>query len=298
MGFKTLQPEFAYMNYLDNAVYSIQSTVTITSNFSNESYLYDNDSSKQAEVTTPSYPEVVEVDFGQLRTMSLVKLLNHNLEDFLIEVFDGNDWSTYTDDAGVQASFSTYTNDYYSGYRSPGEGSLLVTHAGDFLLTTSGILGVDTNAKFSKIRLTINSTQDGSEPKIGEFYAGARAVKFDIGKVLDFDETAVDFRRNVLSSWRGKAFSTRSVGTYGAQMIFRVTDYDEYTFLETFTKDGGLYTFFPTSTLYGETISPSFSHNDIYLVQSVSDWRAKPWGLSAKQQITIKLLESDYVPNS
>ena len=298
MGFKTLQPEFAYMNYLDNAVYSIQSTVTITSNFSNESYLYDNDSSKQAEITSPSYPEVMEVDFGQLRTMSLVKLLNHNLEDFLIEVYDGSAWSTFTDDTGVQASFSSYTNDYYSGYESPGEGFLLVTDTGDFLSTTSGLLEVDTNEKYSKIRITINSTQSGANPKIGEFYAGARAMRPDIGKVLDFNENSPDFRRNVLHSWRGKAFSTRSVPTFGANLVFRVTDYAEYKFLETFTKDGGLYTFFPTGTLYGESISPSFSFNDIYLVQSVADWRAIPWGLSAKQQITTKILESDYVPNS
>lgn len=297
MTFKTLQPEFAYMNYGDNAVYGSQATVTITSNFDDESKLYDNESDEQADIASPSYPEVIEFDFGTLRTVSLIKLLNTNFKSFKIEVYDGSVWSTYVGDDGVQADFSNYSKSYYSSYKTPGEGYLLVTDAGDFLETTSGKLLVS-STRYSKARITVNSTQDSSTPKLGEFYVGARAMRLTIGKALDFEEMAIDFRKNTMSSYQGKAFTTRSLTTYGANIRFRVTDFEEYRFLEDLTKLGGLYTFFPTGTEYGLDISPSFDTSDIILVQSDSDWRARPWGVSAQQQINIKILESAYVPSA
>jgi len=81
-------------------------------------------------------------------------------------------------------------------------------------------------------------------------------------------------------------------------MLMRVTDYEEYRFLEDFSKLGGLYTFFPTGNDAGAEVSPAFTYNDIWLVQSDADWRAIPWGMNAKQQISTRLMESAYVPTS
>lgn len=289
MGFETLTPEFCYMNYSDNDVYGVQNTVTITSDFTNPEYMYDNTSEKQATINAFSGTKTHEVLFGQERTVTSLKLLNMNFKAFTLQLREGaGTWITvYT--------ATNFTDDNLHFYQAPGEGYLLVTDTGDYLETTFGLL-LTTSMRYEGFRLTVTELQSGEgTAKIGECYVGARAFKNSVGRVLDFREKRIDFRRNVISSWAGKAYSTRSIATYGAEIMFRVTDYEEYRFLEDLAVLGGDYTFFPTAGEGGSEISPSFSKNDIYLVQSDSDWSATPWGMNALQRINISILETEYV---
>lgn len=291
MPFETLTPEFCYMNYSDNQVYSIQDTVTITTDFLNSSYMWDNYSGEDKLATIPSFSGTKEhlVEFGRDRIVSVIKLLNMNFASFTVELREGaSTWVEVINETG-------YTDNNLHYYDPPDPGYLLVTQDGDFILTTSGLVQT-TSSKYNAMRLRITALQAGeTSAKIGECYVGARAFKNSVGKVLDFQERQIDFRRNIMSSWSGKAFATRSLSTYGANILFRVTDFDEYSFLEDLTVRGGDYTFFPTGGDAGGELSPAFSKNDIYLVQSDSDWNATPWGMNADQRISISILETEYV---
>lgn len=292
----TLTPEFCYLNYCDYYVFG----TTITSDFgtgtNEERELHNYDSSEThvtsgfgTDVTRVGTPAEHLVVFDEAKTVTSIKILNHNLEDFTVELYeDGVGYTTVIDT-------TTCSTSYYNYYESAGSGYLLVTSDGDYLLTTSGLLGVSAT-QYTRVRLRAYTTQAANQEKyIGELYVGARAFKLSTGKVMPYEASFVDNKLSKTYDYNGAGYVARGTSQFQGALTFSNCSFEEYSFLKDFAKEGGLYTFFPTGTDIGYEMSSEFAYNDIELVTCTTPWKASPWRTGGNELVTVGFMETKYV---
>ena len=293
----TLTPEFCYINYCNYDVFGVTPS---TSNFAatvalaralhnHNSETTNSTSGLGTDVTRAGTPAEHTLTFDEAKVVTSIKLLNHNFKNFTVELFiNGDTWTTVIDE-------TAYTKNYYNFYQAAGSGYLLITAAGDFLLTSSGLLAV-TGSTYTQVRLKVYSTQTANQEKyIGELYIGARAFKLSTGRLLEYKTRSVDPYKFINNDYNGSGYISRSAPNDITSLSFINTSLEEYLFLKDFSKLGGLYNFFPTGTEIGYELSTEFAFNNVSLVTCISDWDVSPWGRRKFEQIDIEFMRSKYV---
>lgn len=294
-----LTPEFCSYNFIDLRNNTEASIVLDSYWYSdNVSLLYDHRSDKKlytCGADNDSTTVTIIIDLGDDVAVDSIKLLNTNMKTGTIEFMQDSE-STYTTIANISnnsnSSYHWYASDYDEAYGDMIE--YLTTSDGEYILTSGGGTILVTYFNIIRyIKITMTATQLVNQEKyLGELYIGRRCFKISTGKLVYYKESKTDKSGQNITNFSGYTQKIVINPTYNAEMTFRYLDQDMFNFIKQYIIQGGMYEFFPTAGEYGNTIDPTLSIDDIYLVTTVGEFNRYAYGREALNEISLNITET------